>query len=131
MSIPLTISLAHVLLLGRLNNVPIRHAAATLSSLLTRASLTCVHLDVFHKAAALQQHLGSELGARGIRVFPALSAEWRPSHRSALTGASRSSRYDGHVASSTSMEANLARLHTARHSALLVLELGTQWGDLI
>ena len=35
------------------------------------------------------------------------------------------------VRATSSMEANVARLHEARRSALLVLEMGTQWGDVI
>ena len=90
------------------------------------AHLSCVHLDVFHKAATLERQLGSELTARGFRVLPALSPLWRVSLPTVpeSTGTFGANKKDI-AAPWASMKANLARLFVARHSALLVLELGS------
>ena len=134
---------SHPHLARRQAQIPVRTAALALARVLRRASVECVRLDLFvPPAAALQRALAAELAALRIRVLPALSPlVWRPSPSRGLQQQppSRQQQLPSQMPSlpwrqrapPRSMEANLARLYTARHAPLLVLERGSQWGDLI
>ena len=114
---------------GHITRVEIDHAAGAIAAALSPHSIRCAYVDVFlptlgpngtertRQTAALHD----ALKRRGIAPIPS----WR-SLRADVKGNLPGKTYFG-----PPMAAALLRLYYARHAAVLFVERGSQWGDVI